>query len=706
MATLVLTTVGTALGGPLGGALGALIGQSVDNSLFAPRREGPRLDTLAVQSSRYGTHLPLLFGHTRTAGSVIWATDLHERRSTRGGKGKPKVTSYAYSADFAVALSARPVRRIVRVWADGTLLTRADGSLDVDGAMRLHRCDEDQRPDPLIEAEEGRGRTPSYRGLAYVVFEGLALESFGNRIPMLSFEVEADEEPLAFGPMVDRLSDGRLSIEEIGVPAVGAAFAGFSRRDALFALAEPLGLGVRAEEGGLRLSASSDRPIVSLHPTSLGARRAGEEGRTVALADRPAPTSVAVTFAEPARDHQPGRQRAAIGGGDERPVERSLPLVLDAADAKALATVWLDRAQATARRATVTTTLAAGLTVAPGERVRLPDTPGLWRVTDWLLESMVVRLELEPVVDASPMVMEADGGRPVPALPPTAGTVSRVELFELPYLTDGDGPILFAAVERERSRPVPLLLRSPTATEPIGLSAPPAVMGTMIEPPGPANPLLFDRRSVCVVALPSGADLADADATSLSAGANAALVGDEVLQWSRAEPLGDGRWRLSGFLRGRRGTQAAVGRARPGDRFVSLDPDTVQPIPTAIVGAPVTVIAEPGGGDGAVASEPLVPSAGARPLSPVHLRARAQGDGGVTLSWVRRSRSGWRWVDGADAPLGEERESYVVTLGDGRTVETDVPRLSLSAVERAFAFTVQQRGTHGLSAPAHSGDTQ
>jgi hypothetical protein len=31
----------------------------------------------------------------RVAGTVIWATDLVEHKSTSGGKGQPRVTTYA-----------------------------------------------------------------------------------------------------------------------------------------------------------------------------------------------------------------------------------------------------------------------------------------------------------------------------------------------------------------------------------------------------------------------------------------------------------------------------------------------------------------------------------------------------------------------------------------------------------------------------------
>lgn len=101
MATLVLTAVGTAVGGPLGGALGALAGRTLDGAIFGGGRvEGARLADLAVTTSSFGATLPRHFGKVRTAGTVIWATELREAKETSGGsKGQPKVTSYSYSAD-------------------------------------------------------------------------------------------------------------------------------------------------------------------------------------------------------------------------------------------------------------------------------------------------------------------------------------------------------------------------------------------------------------------------------------------------------------------------------------------------------------------------------------------------------------------------------------------------------------------------------
>lgn len=129
MATLVLTVVGGIVGGPVGAAIGAAIGQQADAAIFRPKgREGPRLADLKVQASTYGQQIPQLFGTMRVAGSVIWATDLIERRSKRGGgKGRASVTEYSYAVSLAVALSSRPIRAIRRIWADGNLLRGASG---------------------------------------------------------------------------------------------------------------------------------------------------------------------------------------------------------------------------------------------------------------------------------------------------------------------------------------------------------------------------------------------------------------------------------------------------------------------------------------------------------------------------------------------------------------------------------------------------
>ena len=207
MATLVLSVVGGMVGGPVGAAIGAALGQQVDAAVFRPKgREGPRLADLKVQASTYGQQIPQLFGTLRVAGSVIWATDLIERRSKRGGgKGRPSVTEYSYAVSLAVALSSRRIRAIRRIWADGNLLRGTSGTFQERCIFRWHDGGEDQAVDPLIASAVGPGSASGFRGLAYVVFEELELGAFGNRIPSLTFEIEADAGSVDAGVREERI---------------------------------------------------------------------------------------------------------------------------------------------------------------------------------------------------------------------------------------------------------------------------------------------------------------------------------------------------------------------------------------------------------------------------------------------------------------------------------------------------------------------
>ncbi|BCW89934.1 hypothetical protein sos41_31020 [Alphaproteobacteria bacterium SO-S41] len=174
----------TITGAAIGGAIGAYAGSQVDALLRGSASvEGPRLKELQVQASTPGAPIPRVWGAMRLAGQVIWAARFKESEERHGGgKAGPRVTNYSYTASFAVALCEGVIGGIGRVWADGKPLA-------LDGVtMRVHLGSEDQAPDPLIETIEG-GDVPAYRGTAYVVFEDLPLEPFGNRVPQLSFEV-------------------------------------------------------------------------------------------------------------------------------------------------------------------------------------------------------------------------------------------------------------------------------------------------------------------------------------------------------------------------------------------------------------------------------------------------------------------------------------------------------------------------------------
>jgi len=198
MATLALgiagAGVGSMFGNPmLGFSLGAYAGAFADNMLFGSGQKsvGPRLDSLLVQSSAYGASVPLLYGLMRTGNNLIWSTDLQEHKTTESvsakGMGGPEVTSYSYSASFAIALCEGPIGGVTQIYFDSAQVYCGEvttANTITDGIrFTVYVGDEVQTPDPDIEADKGVGNVPGYRGLAYIVFHDVPLGNYGNRIP-------------------------------------------------------------------------------------------------------------------------------------------------------------------------------------------------------------------------------------------------------------------------------------------------------------------------------------------------------------------------------------------------------------------------------------------------------------------------------------------------------------------------------------------
>jgi len=211
MAGTVLGAVGGAVAGPLGAAVGRALGGVLDARLIgslAPVRRGPRIEALKVQGTAEGAPTAWVAGRARVTGQVIWAARfLEDRRTESAGKGGPRTETSAYSLSFAVAICEGEIDGIGRVWADGR-------PMDLTGVtMRVHRGGEDQAPDPLIEAVQGE-EAPAYRGVAYAVFEDLALGPFGNRAPQLSFEVF--RRPRGAEPALEDLLEGVCLIPGAG----------------------------------------------------------------------------------------------------------------------------------------------------------------------------------------------------------------------------------------------------------------------------------------------------------------------------------------------------------------------------------------------------------------------------------------------------------------------------------------------------------
>lgn len=191
MSNLVIPATTAGIGFWLGGGTGASIGWAIGSGYVSGQQEidTPMISDLRVQTSGYGTAIPMVSGEQRVAGNVIWATDKVPVETNQGGKGGgPEVTLTTYTISMAIAICKGPILGVTRVWEDGKLMADVTGSqTKLPGTLYLG--DVLQDPDSVIEATEGVGNVPAYRGLAYMVFEDFNLGADG-RVPNFSFEVQ------------------------------------------------------------------------------------------------------------------------------------------------------------------------------------------------------------------------------------------------------------------------------------------------------------------------------------------------------------------------------------------------------------------------------------------------------------------------------------------------------------------------------------
>lgn len=235
----------------VGWAIGAQIGMMAGGYIDPPKGpkiEGPRLSDLNVQLVGYGNPIPRLYGITPTMGTIFWVENnqIKETKSTeeqggKGGGGGQEVTTYSYSATFAIAICEGPIEGIKRIWVSGKLIYDASAteispilasrefkglgagplnqiwpefsaltSIAAGDGFTLYPGTPDQPPDPRMQATLGVANTPAYRGLAYAVFNDFQLADFGNSLmgAQFKFEVIKDGATYTFQNIVSNNSTG------------------------------------------------------------------------------------------------------------------------------------------------------------------------------------------------------------------------------------------------------------------------------------------------------------------------------------------------------------------------------------------------------------------------------------------------------------------------------------------------------------------
>jgi hypothetical protein len=172
--------------------------------------EGQRLDDLNVSLADYGTPLNYSEGDVRSDGCPIFFAEpmkeVYRQRKTKGGK----YDQWTYYGTWANLIADQRIAAVTRIWMDKhpvydvtgtgpvTPFSIADG-FNVADAIRFYLGTEDQEPDPrmlaTVDAANGAGSCPAYRGASYVMLVDIPTEKFGNRVPQVAIEWVTDTQP-------------------------------------------------------------------------------------------------------------------------------------------------------------------------------------------------------------------------------------------------------------------------------------------------------------------------------------------------------------------------------------------------------------------------------------------------------------------------------------------------------------------------------
>ena len=394
--------------------------------------------------------------------------------------------------------------------------------------------------------------------------------------------------------------------------------------------------------------------------------------------------------------------------GAGRIAQADIAIVMSPEQAGAIAQTWLFETWTARERASFTLP-PSRLYLEPGDTVsiRIEGRPRAFRIigiSDHGEREVEALATDEAVYQPSPVP-----GRTVRlGSPPIAG-LPLVEMLDLPLLRGDEAGTTGYVAATQTPWPGGIAFYSSPEMAGFALAAvtpAPATMGALLDDLGPGPVGRHDKAAKVRVRLDRG-ELLSASRIATLAGANLAalrnLQGEwEVVQFETAALVAPSTYLLSGLLRGQAGTEGAMAGGLPaGTRLVLLDAAvTAVELSAAQIGLPLNWRYGPWdrdlGEESFAGRVQTFRGVGNRPLSPVHVRGRRSGGntGDLTLSWIRRTRTGGDSWDAAEVPLGEEAERYDIEILDEstvvRTISASTPGATYTEVQQVADFGAAQ----------------
>lgn len=748
MATIALGFVGQSIGAAIGGTvlgvssaaiggyIGAMVGGLIDNRLFPQRVEGPRLNDLSVTASTYGIAIPIAYGpRVRLAGNIIYSSGLIERSSSsrQGGKGGggTVVREYNYHTHVAVALCEGVVNSLTKIWANGKLIFDNDGSgtgsepiVWAAGSaqaraaeIRFYPGSFTQPVDTTMEGDIGAGDVPAYLGTCYVMFDTLQLADFGNRLPNFEFEIEVQSSVDATDIVSDICTRAGVTAPALGQVS-GLAIEGYliGRETSAWGGIQPIALvhafDMADRSGTITAVKRGHGPRATIPPDDLAAVAVAGE----ALTDREPkiklnrkedwklPKRAALTYADTTLDLQEGGQDDETNvGNSDNDLSAEIPVSLAPNDAKTIVARMLDEAWASRANATIRLTERWHFLEASNSVV-IPIEGDLWlgRI-DRITRSPNGLIDVELVSD-DPLIYQNSLTAQTGILPanPLATTVdTRLIVMDTPILLDSnDDSGFYWAVAGEatgwRGAQVQRSIDAGASYDNVGSMGLTADIGDMQTTLAAGPTDIWDLGNTFQVTMLPEAVIDSATDIQVFSGYNLAWIGPangqggEFIQFKTATLQSGTTYLISDLLRGRMGTEHAVGSHGAGEVFVIMWPSRIMRSDYSVSDWNRSRLYRAV----SVYQDTTIPASidftntgeGKRPLSPVHPRGVRDSGNDLTLTWTRRTRLGVPGLGMGPVPLGEEYEAYEVDIESGssvlRTITSSTPQIIYTAAEQ------------------------
>jgi hypothetical protein len=401
--------------------------------------------------------------------------------------------------------------------------------------------------------------------------------------------------------------------------------------------------------------------------------------------DEEVPAKIALTAYNLNADYEAGTEigdRLVTVGADTRSVDLPLVMLPDQIKGRALAMALDARNAANTAQISIDDRYAE---IAGSDPITVTDRDGTAYRMRVVKENYARGIKVLDLVFDDPSALVtvgiANDGR-VPAISPTITARTTARYLDVPLLLDGydiPGFMVAAAPLTADSWPGAVIQRSPDGTSYSNVATITArgVFGTAGLLEGWTGGHLYDEESVITVSVNGQLSSATRSALSADRTLNVAAIGIngrwEIVRFRNAALVATGVYQLSGFLRGKLGTEWATGLHELNDPFVLLSPTTVRHIEHSLgdIGLSrfykaVTLGKSPVGVTPTTFTDTGV---ALKPYAPIDARAERDGDD-ITLTWRRRTRLQTRHLGPlpASVPLGEDTEAYSIDLLDSGTV--------------------------------------